>query len=92
MLSFDLHPSIVPGLQSSPLPSLPVTMVATTTTLWRLPPQELPSADLRDAVFVTIWLFSFLAFTATLHLIQRKRGRTWSEFADIKFGTLLLAL
>ena len=67
-------------------------MVANTTTLWRLPPQELPSADLRDAVFITIWLFSCLAFTLAFHLILKKRDRIWPEFTDIKIGTLFLAL
>lgn len=67
-------------------------MAASTTTLAGLPPQELPRADLRDAVFVTIWLFSCLAFAGALYLTLKKRRRTWSEFRDILTGALLLAL
>jgi hypothetical protein len=72
--------------------------MANTTTLWDLSPQPLPPADLKDSVFVTIWLFSCLLFSFALYVLLRnpdwwgRKRATWDEFLPILIGTVLHAL
>jgi hypothetical protein len=61
--------------------------------------QALPVVDIKDAVFITIWFFSFLIFSLVLHdlleepwLVRSVPKHTWSEFRLLLPGSMLLAL
>ncbi|KAK3687820.1 hypothetical protein B0T22DRAFT_479103 [Podospora appendiculata] len=61
-------------------------------TLWTLPDQPLPRSELKDPVFVTVWLFLCLLFAAILrHLLNKTINPTWQEFRTTMLGTLFLA-
>ncbi|KAK3324534.1 hypothetical protein B0T19DRAFT_232064 [Cercophora scortea] len=61
-------------------------------TLWTLPDQPLPKSELKDPVFVTVWLFLCLLFAAILrHLLNKPVHPTWQEFRTTMLGTLFLA-
>lgn len=73
--------------------------MANTTSLWRLPAQPLPASGHADAVFVTVWLFTCLAFTFAFYVLlrrhywwNRKRTASWDEFYPIWIATGLLDL
>ncbi|KAK4169556.1 hypothetical protein QBC43DRAFT_307974 [Cladorrhinum sp. PSN259] len=65
-----------------------------TTTLWTLPAQPLPVADVRGATFVTIWTFITTGFAITWHLKLRKSGGAVpAEFkTEIRISTILLSI
>ncbi|KAK3943368.1 hypothetical protein QBC46DRAFT_307422, partial [Diplogelasinospora grovesii] len=64
----------------------------TTKTLWNLDAQPLPGTEVRDPVFVTVWLFACIIFAAILYrFLDRKENPTWTEFRTIMLGTSFLA-
>ncbi|KAK4207465.1 hypothetical protein QBC37DRAFT_355235, partial [Rhypophila decipiens] len=65
-----------------------------TLTIWELPPHPLlPVNDIKDPVFVTIWLVgSFAAAFYLRILLKRSENPTWQEFGAVRYGALCLAI